>query len=679
MISKMQQVTIAARKSDARRLISALQDAGVLHITPVETQELSTGALTGQDAEDRKNTERLLARVDTTLGELGNPVLPSGALPAEANWESTVEAVARDSNALTHQRTGLEADLALAQSFSDVVKALAEVAQGLDASKRLAVVPFTLDAKQDAALLQQTLQSDLKDRFAMDFKPVGALRAGVVVVKNQDRDAARQALSKARVGELRLPGRFDSMPLGDAAAELSRVSREAPGQLQGIRDRLNSIGQQQGSTLNAIRDALKDRVTAFEVQAQSARGKYGIALQGFVPADQAGDLQNALKQFDVAIEMQAADEHHSENVPVKLKNNGYVQNFEFLLNVSQPPRYGTFDPSWIVSFFFPLFFGFVIADIGLGLLFLFVSLWAMGQSRAGKSVTIGFMGLVLDPRTLGQVATVLTTMSLWAILWGLLTGEFFGNFFEHLGIFYIDPNLIQNVWGVQVAHHAAEAGHAAEEARGLFPILYPRVDSGFAGTVMVHTLYIGILFLLWSWGLKAQLGLKHGHMNHFWEGVGMIGGLVGLIMVAWISQAGKELGAIGDSTDPRFWVMVIGFLVFIVGVVMSKMGMMTIELLSQGGNIISFSRLFAVGLASAILANLATDLGWGLYESMGAIGAILGILLALLVHAFAIALTIIGHVMQPLRLNYVEFLNPTGFYTETGPRYNPLRKLSKQK
>ena len=674
MIAKMQQVTIAGRKSDARRLISALQDAGVLHITPVETQELSTGALTGQDAEDRKVTERLLARVDTTLGELGNPVLPSGALPAEASWESTVEAVAKDSGALTNQRAALESDLALAQSFADVVKALAEVAQGLDASRRLSVIPFTLDAKQDAGLLQQTLQSDLKDRFAMDFKNVGALRAGVVVVKNQDKDVARQALSRARVGELRLPGRFDGMPLNQAAAELDQVSRQAPGQISSIREQLNGLAHQHGSTLAAIRDALRDRVTAFEVQAQSARGKYGIALQGFVPADQAGDLQNALKQFDAVVDLQAADEHHSENVPVKLKNNGYVQNFEFLLNVSQPPRYGTFDPSWIVSFFFPLFFGFVIADIGLGLLFLIVSLWAMGQSKAGKSITIGFMGLVLDPRTLGQVATVLTTMSIWAILWGLLTGEFFGNFFEHLGIFYIDPALIQNVWGVQVAHHAAEGHHA-----GGIPILYPRVDSGFAGTVMVHTLYIGILFLLWSWGLKAQLGLKHGHMNHFCEGVGMIGGLVGLIMVAWMSQAGKNLGAVGDTSDPRFFVMLAGFVVFILGVVMSKMGMMTIELLSQGGNIISFSRLFAVGLASAILANLATDLGWGLYESMGVIGAILGIVLALLVHAFAIALTIIGHVMQPLRLNYVEFLNPTGFYTETGPRYNPLRKLSKQK
>ncbi|GEM45860.1 V-type ATP synthase subunit I [Deinococcus cellulosilyticus] len=675
MIAKMQQVTIAARKSDARRLISALQDAGVLHITPVETQELSTGALTGQDAEDRKNTERLLARVDTTLGELGNPVLPSGPLPAEANWVSTVEAVAKETGVLTHERTALESDLSLAQSFADVVKALAEVAQGLDASRRLSVIPFTLDAKQDAGLLQQTLQSDLKDRFAMDFKNVGNLRAGVVVVKNQDRDVARQALSRARVGELRLPGRFDGMPLGDAAREMDRVNREAPGQIQRIRDQVNGLAHQHGSTLAAIRDALRDRVTAFEVQVQSARGRYGMVLQGFVPADNASELQNALKQFDVAVEMQAADEHHAENVPVKLKNNSFVQNFEFLLNVSQPPKYGTFDPSWIVTVFFPLFFGFVIADIGLGLLFLALSIWAMGQARAGKSITIGFMGIVLDPKTLKNVATVLTTMSVWAILWGFLTGEFFGNFFEHLGIFYIDPALTKQIWGVTLSHHA-EAHHAAVS----FPILYPRVDSAFATTVMLHTLFMGIIFLLWSWGLKAQVSFKHGHASHGWEGLGMVGGLIGLVLLAWISEAGKNFGALGNVLgDWRVLVMLLGFLIFLIGVFRSGVYLMFMEILSQGGNIISFSRLFAVGLASALLANLATDVGWGMYKSMGFIGAILGVVAALLVHAFAIALTIIGHVMQPLRLNYVEFLNPTGFYTETGPRYNPLRKLSRQK
>lgn len=675
MIAKMQQVTIAARKSDARRLISALQDAGVLHITPVETQELSTGTLTGQDAEDRKVTERLLARVDATLGELGTPNLPSGPLPAEASWESTIEGIARDSNALTHQRTALEADLSLAQAFSEVVKALAELAQGLDASKRLSVIPFTLDAKQDDDDLEDALKEALKDRFAMDMKAVGSLRAGVVVVKHQDRDVARQALSKARVGELRLPGRFDGMPLGDAARELDRVKREGPGQIHGIKEQLHGLAHQHGSTLGAIRDALKDRVTAFEVQVQSARGRYGMVLQGFVPADNAAELQNALKPFDVAVEMHAADEHHPDNVPVKLKNNSFVQNFEFLLNVSQPPKYGTFDPSWIVTVFFPLFFGFVIADIGLGLLFLALSMWAMGQAKSGKSITIGFMGITLDPKTLKNVATVLTTMSVWAIVWGFLTGEFFGNFFEHLGIFYIDPALIKQIWGVSVAHHA-EAHHAAVS----LPILYPRVDSAFATTVMLHTLFMGIIFLLWSWGLKAQVSFKHGHASHGWEGLGMVGGLIGLISLAWVSEAGKNFGALGNfDSDWRPWVMAIGFVIFLIGVFRSGVYLMFMELLSQGGNIISFSRLFAVGLASALLANLATDVGWGMYKSLGVIGAILGVVAALLVHAFAIALTIIGHVMQPLRLNYVEFLNPTGFYTETGPRYNPLKKLSRQK
>ena len=83
-----------------------------------------------------------------------------------------------------------------------------------------------------------------------------------------------------------------------------------------------------------------------------------------------------------------------------------------------------------------------------------------------------------------------------------------------------------------------------------------------------------------------------------------------------------------------------------------------------------------MGLVSAILAKLCTDLGWSLYESIGVLGIILGVLVGLILHFFVLALTLIGHILQPIRLHMVEFLNPTGFNADSSPRYNPLRRLS---
>jgi V/A-type H+-transporting ATPase subunit I len=104
--------------------------------------------------------------------------------------------------------------------------------------------------------------------------------------------------------------------------------------------------------------------------------------------------------------------------------------------------------------------------------------------------------------------------------------------------------------------------------------------------------------------------------------------------------------------------------------------MLPIELLSQGGAVMSYARIFAVGLVSAILAKLCSDVGWSMYERIGFLGIIIGLVLGAVLHFFVLALTLIGHIVQPLRLHMVEFLNPTGFNTETSPRYAPLRRLS---
>lgn len=674
MISAMHQLTLAGRRSDARRLIAALQGAGVVHITPIQAdgpaaERLQLGALTGAEADARKRSERLLARAEGALGELGGAYAPA-ALPPEAEWEALVEEAAQPIAELSAQRQALDADLGVADNFADVADRLAALSGGLEHSPRLAVLPFTLDEKTSLAELEAALKADLGERWALDTAPVRPnLRAGVLAVLARDRAAARTALSRARIGELRLPGRFDGMPLAEAASEMKRLRREAPGELKHIRDELHRVGNQRAGTLLAIRDALRDIVGVYDVQAQTARGQYGFVVQGFVPEESIEGLKQALLPFqnDIVVESAPVDEHHAEKVPVKLRNNSYVRNFQFLLNISDPPRYGTFDPSWVVAVFFPVFFGFIVADIGFGLVFLLASLWGLAKSKRGESLPVGLLGITLDPGTLYQVAYVLCTMSLWSILFGFFTGEFFGNVLEsHIHLFYVNPEIVQRIWGVTVSGHET----------GLIPILFPRTDPAFSNTIMILCILVGIVYLFWAWGLRAQLSLKHKHMNHFWEAIGLMGGMLGLVSLGFISQAGRNFGALSNFSDPRVWVMLIGFAVFILGLILSRAFLMLIEVLSQGGFIISFTRLFAVGVAAAILANLATDLGWSLGGVLPVIGPILGILVGLIVHTFLFVLTILGHIMQPLRLHWVEYLNPTGYYQETGPRYVPFARHS---
>lgn len=674
----MQQVVIATRKRDSEAVITALQDAGVLHLKPIQDGPLNTGSLAGQDAQHRRDDERLLARAESTIAELGAYRPAPAALPAQSEWNGVVEGAAGPVSALAKQRQELQSDLDVERSYGDAVRALARMVNGLDRSQRLSLIPFLLQPTDNIAELDAALRETLPERYALSTEPVGQNRVGVIAVLKSDRDQARAALSKVRLGELRLPGRFDHMPMTEAAAAMEDIQRNGAARQAELNTQREKLAQGHGPALYAIRDALKDRVAVHDVRAVSARGKYSLVMQGYLPADRVPALQSSLNQFGDAVsyELHAVDDHHDQDIPVELKNNSYVKPFQVVMGLMSLPKYGTFDPTWVIAVFFPLFFGLIIADIGYGLLFLWFGMWLLGKARRNEGWDLSFFGAYVQPAVLKDLGFVTNVMAAWTIVWGFLTGELFGTLGEHLGLFYINPDILNNLWGWTGAKYIAE--HGAEH-HGLIPILFPRLETDyFSNILLVISLCFGILQVLWGWAIRIQQGIKHGDSVHLWEGIALFGGVFALIMMAFATKAGKDFGAFTNFGDPRVLLMYAGFIAFIVGYlrVISKFPMLPIELLSQGGAVMSYARIFAVGLVSAILAKLCSDVGWAMYEKIGFLGIIIGLILGVLLHFFVLLLTLIGHIVQPLRLHMVEFLNPTGFNSETSPRYNPLRRLS---
>ncbi len=671
----MQQIVIATRKQGSTAVIEALQDAGALHLVPVKGADVLQAGPQHEEADSRRESERLLARAETTLTELGATRRTAVAVPAEQDWPAMLDEVAMPAADLAKRRQALDGDLDVARTYGDAARALSELAGGLDQSRRISLVPFLYQKPEELAALQAALQDSLEGRFELSNRALpqaAAGQVGLIATLTIDRDAARAALGKARLGELRLPGRFDGQPLSEVSRELTRIGREGPGQRDALERERASLAEKAGPTLFAVRDALSDQVAIHDVQNLSARGKYSLVMQGYVPDDRISNLKTTLDRFGDAVsyELHPLDKHHNAEVPVELKNSKYSQNFELILGMLPLPRYGNFDPTGIISFFFPLFFGFIIADIGYGLLFFVLGTWFATKAARQQGVNLSAMNAYLTPTTMGRLGVIIRTMSVWSIFWGFLTGEFLGNLAEHLHIFYVNHAWMQSIWGITVP---------GEQESGLIPIVFPRLASYFTNTALIITLLMGMVFVLWAWLIRVQLATRHGDRHHLWEAIGMLGGLVGLISLGFLSKGGNNLtqGSIySDFSSPLLIVMYVGFAVFLLGMVMSRVFLMIIEILSQGGNIISFARLFAVGVAGAILANLATNIGWGLYQNIGILGIIIGVLLALLVHAFALAITIIGHILQPIRLHFVEFLQPTGYHNESGVPYSPLRRLT---
>ena len=678
MINPMQQVVIATRKRDSEAVIAALQNAGVLHLKPITGGPLNTGTLAGTDAQSRREDERLLARVESTLAELGSYRPAPAPLPAQNTWADTIEQAALPVAALARQRQELQADLDAEAAYGDAVRALAKLAGGLDSSRRVSTVPFLLQPTDNVAELEAALNETLRDRHALATDTVGQNRVGLIATLTGDRDAARAALGRVRLGELRLPGRFDSLSLSESAAQMEQIARSGETRQRELNAERDRLAQTHAPVLYAIRDALKDRVAVHDVRAVSARGKYSLALQGYVPEDRTAALSTALAPFGDAVsyELHPADDHHDSLVPVELKNNSYVRPFQVVMGLMTPPKYGTFDPTWVVALFFPLFFGIIMADIGYGLMFLAFGMWLLGKARRNEGWNLSFFGAFVPPATLKDLGFVTNVMAAWTIVWGFLTGEFFGTLLEHMHFFYINPELLNSLWSWTGVTYPIEEG---VKHYGVIPIVFPRLETAyFSNVALVFALCFGILQVLWAWAIRIQQGIKHKDSTHTWEGVALFGGVLALIMLAFATKAGKDFSAFTDFSDPRILIMYAGFVAFIVGWlrVIKHYPLLPVELLSQGGAVVSYARIFAVGLVSAILAKLCTDLGWSLGETLGFIGVLIGIILGLVLHFFVLALTLIGHILQPLRLHMVEFLNPTGFNADSSPRYNPLRRLS---
>ena len=674
----MQQVVIATRKRDSEAVIAALQNAGVLHLKPITGGPLNTGTLAGTDAQSRREDERLLARVESTLAELGSYRPAPAPLPAQNTWADTIEQAALPVAALARQRQELQADLDAEATYGDAVRALAKLAGGLDRSRRVSTVPFLLQPTDNVAELEAALNETLRDRHALATDTVGQNRVGLIATLTGDRDAARAALGRVRLGELRLPGRFDSLSLSESAAQMEQIARSGETRQRELNAERDRLAQTHAPVLYAIRDALKDRVAVHDVRAVSARGKYSLALQGYVPEDRTAALSTALAPFGDAVsyELHPADDHHDSLVPVELKNNSYVRPFQVVMGLMTPPKYGTFDPTWVVALFFPLFFGIIMADIGYGLMFLAFGMWLLGKARRNEGWNLSFFGAFVPPATLKDLGFVTNVMAAWTIVWGFLTGEFFGTLLEHMHFFYINPELLNSLWSWTGVTYPIEEG---VKHYGVIPIVFPRLETAyFSNVALVFALCFGILQVLWAWAIRIQQGIKHKDSTHTWEGIALFGGVLALIMLAFATKAGKDFSAFTDFSDPRILIMYAGFVAFIVGWlrVIKHYPLLPVELLSQGGAVVSYARIFAVGLVSAILAKLCTDLGWSLGETLGFIGVLIGIILGLVLHFFVLALTLIGHILQPLRLHMVEFLNPTGFNADSSPRYNPLRRLS---
>jgi V/A-type H+/Na+-transporting ATPase subunit I len=657
----MEQLLVVGRKSIAKELLASLQQLGVVQLVPAHNQQLAQLELSSADRQAKEAWDAVVARSEGLVAAFGLEGVGAGASGKErapaslAEIQDYLNEVGAQTDRLLAERGEITDELDVIEAYLPQFRELAPLLAPLEESRYLASAAFLLPSEEAATKVRAALDEALPERFELALKPQRKGFLAVVATLKADHPELLATLSRLGLGELRLPERYAQGGVAKAVHLMEERSHALPKRLRSVEDELAQLSKAHAAKLLLVRDTALNYQARYDALAELAGGHYSFAMQGWVPTGERARVVAALEKGfgdSVVVESRKADEHHDAAIPVKLENPRWVRPFEGLLALFAPPKYGYFDPSWTLAVFFPLFFGVVVGDIGFGLSFLAIGLWLQSRGRAGKPLGLGPLGITIQPGALGPIGTVINWCAAWSIVWGFLYGEFFGNFLERwygLGgkpVFY------------PTSHYP--------EGYGWIPIALFRVEE--FTPILILSLAFGVFQVLFGWAIRAYYGFRHGDTKHFWEGVGMFGGLLAIVVFAY--------AFLTDSISPFVnFVVIIGFAVFIVGLLFARLPLMLVELISNSGNILSYLRLFAVGLSAALVANLATDVGFALGGIAPIVGPVLGILVALLVHTVAIGLTIIGHTLQPLRLQYVEFFSKFGFYEENGVPYRPFRFL----
>jgi len=619
VILAMSKVRILGPRARLDDVLRALQDLNLVHLsTPDTPTPLATVSLTTAQERERRHLRAALLDVEQALEALAattGPLAAGPAIPATgdfARWARLAGRVRRETDRLKTRAAELEDERALIlkyQHFFSAFRALLES----EARWPNATAYHVLVKSGDAGAIPQlraSLTAVIGDEFQLYSQPLPSGEIAVlVVVSAQAAGRVERLLAEARVQEIPVPQAYGGHSLTEAIPKMLARLGEIPREIEDGRRRRADLARAHAAELRRARLALHDRLRALEALPLSGVTPRAFIIEGWVPTRARHDLETGLQRAcgdDVVVGELKKEEWESEQAPVVLANPRLLRPFETLIRIMPLPRYGSIDPTPFVAVFFPAFFGLMVGDVGYGLVLAVIGLLLHARSRPGT--------------TLRNVAEIIGPCALFSILAGFLFGELFGD----LGRRWL----------------------------GLRPLAFNREDA--IVPFLLLAVAIGAVHVL----LGLVLGMVSAR-RHPRQAMGR--GISALMIVLVILAL---LAAVGVLPRQFFSPAVIGLLVAFPVLIVLEGLVAPIELLATLGNILSYVRIMALGVASVMLAVVANKM-------VGAIGSVaVGILFALLFHLVNFVIAVFSPTIHALRLHYVEFFGK--FYSPGGVRYQPF-------
>ena len=419
------------------------------------------------------------------------------------------------------------------------------------------------------------------------------------------------------------------MSVGEAEVLLARKDAEIEEyrkQLEGLRSTLPDLRARESEISGELGRYLAG------VGGESAADGALTVFEGFAPASEKERLAAAFDNMPCV--WTSAEAVVEDNPPIKLKNNKFVRQFEMLTDMYGRPDYNEFDPTPYISVFFLLFFAMCMGDAGYGLLLI-----------------IGGI-LLRKVESMKNLAPLVTILGVGTFVVGIVMHTFFG----------VDISALPWIpgWLKAVMVTGKIGGFEAQMVLALIigvvhlclamvvKTVYATRNKGFLGSLGV-----------WGWTLLIVGGVVVGALALFsllpsevikWIIIGL--GIVSALGIFLFNDITRNpLKNIGSGLWETYNT-VTGLL----------------------GDVLSYLRLYALGLAGGMLGKAFNDIAsMTLGDGSFGIGWFAFVLILVIGHALNLAMCCLGAFVHPLRLNFLEFFKNSG-YIGKGRAYSPLQK-----
>ncbi|NDV84662.1 V-type ATP synthase subunit I [Bacteroides sp. 51] len=410
--------------------------------------------------------------------------------------------------------------------------------------------------------------------------------------------------------------------------ELTTATEKA---LEENKNEMSVLAAKDASSLKAAITDLHHNIEFSKVllNTEQTAGEKLMLLQGWVPVTKENEVAAYLDKHHAYYEI--ANPTPDDDVPILLKNHGLFAWFEPICKLYMLPKYGEMDLTPFFAPFFMIFFGLCLGDVGYGV---FLLLLVTGYRMFAKNI-----GPKMKP-----ILSLVQILSFSTIICGLLTGGFFG-----FSLYELDWPIAQKLKSM-----------VSLDNNQMFQL----------------SLILGVIQILFGMLLKIANQIIQFGFKYAIETLGWVILFFSILFASFFPAIMPMGGTVhkivmGVAAAMIFLYNSPGKNIFVnIGLGLWNTYNMATGLL---GDILSYVRLFALGLSGGILASVFNSLAFGLAPDNVIAGPIVIVLIFVIGHAINIFMNVLGAIVHPMRLTFVEFFKNAG-YEGGGKEYKPFSK-----